>query len=342
MGMRPVPPRRFASALIVAPAASLLLPAVAGADSPSTLEPKSNAAREIADLWWFMLIVATVVFAIVIALVFLAILRRRGRLGDRIAGRLGGNWLLAVGGVGVPIVILAVVFALTMATLPATAPSTQAEGGGVEIEVTARQWFWDVAYPEQEVVTANEIHVPVGEPVTVTVASTDVIHSFWVPQLNRKIDAIPGRENELSFTADEPGTYRGLCAEFCGLQHANMGFLVIAEAPDDFAAWIDDQQQPAAAPATAPQRRGEEVFMSKGCASCHTIAGTPADGNVGPDLTHLATRQTIAAATLENDRGELGGWVLDPQHIKAGAKMPGTDLSGPELQALLDYLQRLR
>ncbi len=184
--------------------------------------------------------------------------------------------------------------------------------------------------------------MPVGEPVTITLSSADVVHSFWVPNLNRKVDAIPGRENELSFTADEPGTYRGLCAEFCGLQHAKMGFLLVADEPADFDAWLQAQAQPAARPASQSARAGERVFMDRGCAACHTIAGTGARGEVGPDLTHLASRQTIAAASLDNDRGDLGGWILDPQHIKPGAKMPGTDLSGPEVQRLLDYLQGLR
>jgi cytochrome c oxidase subunit II len=276
----------------------------------------------------------------VIALALLAIMRRRGSRSDRIAGRLGRDWLMAVGGVGVPIVVLAVLFGLVLGTLQDTSPAQSS--GGLRIEVTGRQWFWDVRYPDRRVVTANEIHVPVGTPVTILARSEDVIHSFWVPALNRKIDMIPGRTNELSFTADEPGVFRGQCAEFCGLQHANMAFLVSADEPDDFDAWLEAQAKPAATPPTAQQRRGRSVFMSEACSGCHTIAGTQAQGEIGPDLTHLASRSTIAAATLDNDRGDLGGWILDPQHIKPGAKMPGTDLSGPETQAVLDYLQSLK
>lgn len=312
-----------------------------GVDSPSILDPKSDAASSIAELWWVMLVIATLVFAVVTALVLLAILRRRGGAGDRLARRLGDNRLLAIGGVAIPLLILAGVFVLSLSTLRDTAPADASEEQGLRIEVTARQWFWDVTYPAGEIVTANEIHVPVGEPVTISVESADVIHSFWVPELNRKIDAIPGRDNELSFTAAEPGRYRGLCAEFCGLQHANMGFYVVAEPAAEFESWLGSQAEPAEPPTEAEARLGKQVFDRVGCASCHRIAGTSAEGEVGPDLTHLASRETIASATLPNDREHLREWVLDPQHTKPGAKMPATPIAGAEIEPLLDYLQGL-
>src|SRR5581483_7630457 len=164
----------------------------------------------------------------------------------------------------------------------------------------------------------------------------------WVPELNRKIDTIPGRDNAEFLRADRPGVYRGQCAEFCGLQHAHMAFLVYADPPARFRAWLANMAKPRPAPATAETRKGEQVFLSYGCGGCHTIRGTSADGSLGPDLTHLATRSTIASVTLPNTKGYLGGWILDPQHAKPGNKMPGFNLSGPQVQALLDYLPELR
>lgn len=306
------------------------------AHDQSALDPKSSAASEIADLWWFMLIASVVVVAVVLALILLAVLRRRGRAGDRLAGRLGGIGLVYMGGAVVPVLILAVLFVLTMETLGETAP--EHVHPEMTIEVTGRQWFWDVRYPgTEDAITANEIHVPVGVPVEIEATTDDVLHSFWVPQLNRKIDMIPGRTTRLTFEADEAGVFRGQCAEYCGIQHANMAFLVVAQEPAEFRAWLDRQTRPAETASV----RGEEVFMREGCADCHTIRGTDADGDVGPDLTHLAGRRSLAAVTLENSRGHLGGWVLDPQAVKPGNKMPGTDLSGEETQALLDFLQGL-
>jgi cytochrome c oxidase subunit 2 len=198
-----------------------------------------------------------------------------------------------------------------------------------------KQWFWAVRYPEQHITTANEIHVPVGVPVEVVAVTDDVIHSFWVPRLNRKIDMIPGRRNRLRIEADRAGVYRGQCAEFCGLQHANMAFYVIAQSRRDFERWVEREQQ-------TPQRGapGERVFVDTGCGGCHTIRGV-SNGTIGPDLTHVGSRTTLAAGTIPNRKGYLGGWILDPQHVKPGNKMPGLPLSGRDLQELLDYLESL-
>jgi cytochrome c oxidase subunit 2 len=190
--------------------------------------------------------------------------------------------------------------------------------------------------------TANEIHVPVGRKVRLEVRSGDVIHSFWAPNLHGKLDLIPGYGGTTSFRADRPGVYHGRCAEFCGLQHARMDFLVIADPPERFAAWYEQQLRAAPAPADSVQQKGQQVFLSRQCAMCHAIRGTPANSRVGPDLTHLASRRTLAAGTLPNTRGHLAGWVLDPQKIKPGAKMPPNQLASDELHALLSYLQSLK
>jgi len=334
----PSPPRRFGTCAVVL--VLVLLAAGCGGSDQSTLSPESHASSEIAQLWWVMLAASAVIFGVVLVLIAAALLRRRGPEAppDTRAG--GGLWIPAIGGVAIPIVLLVALFALTLNTLPATSPTAQT--GVLTVKVTGRQWFWDVEYPGAGVRTANELHVPVGQTVNVEVTSGDVIHSFWVPELNRKIDMIPGRVNTVQLEADRAGTYRGQCAEFCGLQHAHMAFFVIAQPRAEFDRWLAAEARPAPRPATHELERGQQVFLGSACVYCHTIAGTNASGTIGPDLTHFGSRLAIGAATIPNTRGYLGGWILDPQHLKPGNKMPGTDLSGAELQVLIDYLESLR
>jgi cytochrome c oxidase subunit 2 len=216
----------------------------------------------------------------------------------------------------------------------------------LQVRVTGHQWWWEVQYrdslPQNWATTANEIHVPVGRPVVFELRSTDVIHSLWPPNLNGKRDLIPGNENSIWFQADSAGVYRGQCAEFCGHQHAKMGFLVIAEPQDSFRTWLAAQRDTAMTPTDSIALRGQEVFLSSSCVMCHTIAGTPAGSRIGPDLTHLASRRTIAAGTLPNTRGNLAGWIVNPQAIKPGVRMPSTRLDSDDLQALLTYLETLK
>jgi len=321
----------------------LLAPIVAGCaeNDQSTLSPKSSASNEIARLWWVMLIASAVIFGVVLLLLFVAVLRRRGPDGPPLSSRRGGLWIPAVGGIAIPIVVLAGLFALTLRTLPKTSPAS-ASATGLTIEVVGRQWFWDGRYPGKGVRTANELHIPVGVPVNVEVSSGDVVHSFWVPELNRKIDMIPGQTNRVTLEADQAGTYRGQCAEFCGLQHAHMAFYVVAEPRAKFDAWLARESNPAAPPATPELERGQQVLLGSACVYCHTIDGTNASGKIGPDLTHLASRMSLGAGLLPNSKGYLAGWILDPQHLKPGNKMPGTDLTGSDLQALLAYLESLK
>jgi cytochrome c oxidase subunit 2 len=210
------------------------------------------------------------------------------------------------------------------------------------IEVIGHMWWWEVRYPDHEVTTANEIYIPAGQPVNIRLTTNDVIHSFWVPELNGKIDMIPGKTNTLWLQAAEPGIYRGLCTEFCGLQHAKMQYLVIAVPPNAFAQWVEAQRQPAPAPTDETTRLGQQIFLGSACVYCHAIRGTNASGQLGPDLTHIASRRTLGAGILPNNRGTLGGWTINSQHIKPGNRMPPMNLSGAELQALLDYLATLR
>jgi cytochrome c oxidase subunit II len=327
------------TAIAVCSAAGVVAVAGCGGDQ-SVLDPGGDQASEIATVWWIMLILSALIFGVVLALVLIAVLRKRGAkpTEDRSGG--GGTRLVLVGGLVVPGVVLTVLFVLILASLGNEQDVSARET--LAIDVTGRQWFWDVRYPSHGVKTANEIHVPTGRPVKLRVTTNDVIHSLWVPSLARKIDMIPGQANSLVFEVDEPGVYPGQCAEFCGLQHARMGFLVVAQDPPEFERWLEAQRRPAPEPDVALSREGQQIFLGSACSYCHRVAGTNASGELGPDLTHLASRRTLGARTIPNDRGRLAGWVLDPQHFKPGNKMPGTDLDGRELQALLEYLESLR
>ena len=289
---------------------------------------------------------AWVLFGVVVMLLVVAVLRRRRGGGEpapdgEAPSERRSHRLVLLGGVVAPILVLSALFAAGVRTLPATSAPKRGSTA-LTLQVTGHQWFWEVRYRGTRAVTANEIHIPARTRVRVEVRTADVIHSFWVPELNRKIDTIPGRTNSIVLEADRPGVYRGQCAEFCGLQHANMGMYVFADPPARFRAWLANQSKPARRPADAHERAGLQVFLGAGCATCHTIRGTPASGDVGPDLTHLADRTTLAALTIPNRPGYLGGWILDPQHVKPGNRMPGLDLDGTQLQALLDYLTKLR
>jgi cytochrome c oxidase subunit 2 len=216
----------------------------------------------------------------------------------------------------------------------------------VDIELVGHQWWWEARYrdadPSREFTTANELTIPVGRPVLVTLRADDVIHSLWVPSLGGKKDLIPGRTATLRLRADRAGTYRGQCAEFCGLEHALMALLVHAVTPADYEAWAANQRRPAREPADAAARRGRDVLLGASCARCHAVAGTAAQGRMAPDLTHLASRQTIGAGMFPNNRGHLAGWIADPQALKPGVDMPANRLPPDDLQALLAYLETLR
>jgi cytochrome c oxidase subunit II len=270
--------------------------------------------------------------------------RRRDREGLPLLGKdeRASTGLVVLFGVIVPIVSLVALFIVANLVLIKDTEAPAKASTRMTIEVVAHQWFWEVRYPGTSVVTANEIHIPARTRVNTVVRTADVVHSFWVPQLNRKVDAVPGHPNRLLLYADRPGRYRGDCAELCGLQHSHMGLYVFADDPDDFRTWLATQEQPASEPATPAERAGEDVFLSNQCASCHTIRGTAANGRIGPDLTHLKSRSTIAALTYPNTEGYLTSWVHDPQHAKPGNKMPGLNLSPGDFRSLLAYLQSLR
>jgi cytochrome c oxidase subunit II len=276
--------------------------------------------------------------------------RGAGVLGEPIAVSLDNSesdrrsvrWVLA-GGLVFPVIALSVLFVFTLTTLGAlTLPGST----DLTIDVIGKQFWWQVRYSDVEAVsdfeTANEIHIPVGRRVLLRLHSPDVIHSFWVPRLHGKMDLIPGRMNSFWIQADRPGVYRGQCAEYCGVQHARMSLLVIAQEEPEFLAWARGQASPAAPPADSVASAGRDVFLSTACAACHAVRGTPATSEFGPDLTHVASRRTLGAVTLDNGIGAMGGWIADPQHIKPGVRMPAVPLDGDSFNALLHYMMSLR
>jgi len=280
---------------------------------------------------------------LVTLVLILGIVRRRQISTDVTRTGTGLRWVI-MGGIVAPTIILAVVLVLAMKTLAQdTAPRTTPT---VAIQVIGHRWWWEIRYPGHSLsdrfVTANELHIPAGQPVRLELTTADVIHSFWIPQLAGKTDLIPGQQNVTWIEADSAGTYAGRCGEYCGLQHANMMLSVTADPPDEFTRWLQAQRAAAAEPTDSAAASGRAVFVGSACALCHTIRGTNAAGALGPDLTHIASRRTIGAGVLTNTRGNLAGWVANPQGIKPGATMPVVPLAPGELHALVSYLQSLK
>jgi cytochrome c oxidase subunit 2 len=287
-------------------------------------------ARTVLSLWWLMFWIAAAVVVIVIALLVYSLRRRAENDKPGSVPRWGGDFVVTVG-FAIPAVILLVVYLVSLGSLRSLADTGETQ---LTVDVVGHMWWWEADYPDGAT-TANEIHIPVGEPVELVLTTADVIHSFWIPALHPKKDMIPGQENTLTIEADEPGRYRGSCAEFCGLQHANMGVFVVAD--PEFDSWLAGQ----ADSAVDTETEGRDVFLGSTCVGCHTIRGTTADARVGPDLTHVASRDTLFAGRVNNTREGLMAIITDPQSVKPGVAMPPTDLSASELDSLVDYLESL-
>ncbi|HWL69899.1 MAG TPA: cytochrome c oxidase subunit II [Geminicoccus sp.] len=316
---------------------------------PSALDPKGPTAADLAWLIQLFTVLLGVIWLLVVLAVGLVVFRRR--------------WTAAA--MPMPkavhpseerrptVIVMALVVATCITVLVLTGLSFAGQQRlfgvdepAVTIQVTGHQWWWEVRYqdgdPSRVFTTANEIHVPVGLSIRLVLESDDVIHSFWVPNLAGKQDLVPGQQNQLGFTVTEPGIYRGQCAEFCGLQHAHMGIIVVAESEPAFRAWQEAQIRPGKLPETAEQRQGMQVFLSHACVMCHAVRGTPAGGRTGPDLTHVGSRRHLAAATLPLTRGSLAAWIADPHGIKPGVNMPIVPLASDELNSLAAYLEGLK
>ena len=313
-------------------------------DSPSVLKPRSQAAKRVEGLWWLTFWTSVIVVVVVAGFILMAIRRSRAAPGDE--GEDGidkrnvpwGNRFIVVAGLGVSGAILAGTFAVSLRALNALADPP--ERPVMTIDVIGHNWWWEARYPNGAV-TANEIHIPAGRAVEIKLATADVIHSFWVPQLNVKKDQVPGMDNRLWLLAEQPGRYRGQCAEFCGLQHARMVFYVEAQPAPEFDQWLANEAGPARSPATPAATAGRDDFLRSSCAGCHTVRGTSAVGTLGPDLTHLASRQTIGAGLLPSRPDTLSDFIRNAQHAKPGASMPPTEVSADELAAIVAYLMTL-
>jgi cytochrome c oxidase subunit 2 len=334
---------RLARGMVGAAAATLLAGCVG---SQSVLDPQSGQAHELARLFWFFTIVCTVVWLLVMAALLAVLLRRRAadptpeKEDPELHRRKTTIIALLVA------VTALVLVGFTLISFYTTRNLTPPSPHPLQIQVTGAQWWWQVEYkdndPTQVFSTANELHIPVGRPVTFDLEASDVIHSFWAPNLMGKQDLIPGHKNSLTLTADRPGVYRGQCAEFCGLQHAHMAFLVVAQTPADFEAWRQAQLKPAVAPSNGQQGLGQQLFLNGSCATCHAISGTGAGGTTGPDLTHFGSRSSIAAGLLPNTPSNLTVWIKDPQGLKPGVNMPKVPLSDEERNAVVAYLEALK
>ncbi|MBV8949418.1 MAG: cytochrome c oxidase subunit II [Actinobacteria bacterium] len=307
--------------------------------TPKILGGNGNESHRVSGLWWLLFGLAAFVYLVVGSFIVIAAVRGRGTPSGR-RTRISDHGFIWVGGIIAPLAILMTVAAFTVGTTAALRkPSTRE----LRINVVGKRWWWAVSYPSLHITTANEIHVPAGQPLAFRLDSDNVIHSFWVPQLAGKVDTIPGQHNYLRFTATKTGTYRGLCAQYCGTQHAWMEFLVIVQTPGDFGRWVAREQElPGWTPANDQQARGEVVFQSSACAGCHTIRGTQAQGDVGPDLTDVGQRTTLGGVRIANSTGNLAGWIGNSQTLKPGNLMPPQYLSPGDLQAVVAYLQSLK
>jgi cytochrome c oxidase subunit 2 len=306
------------------------------------LHPHAPAAKDIASLWWWLLGGCTFGMLFVTALLVLAWVRRRASGSGREPGERAGWIVVLTLGVGAMVTGLIVLFVVGDIFVARASEAPAATSTAFTVRAVGRQWYWEFHYPSGNVVSADEMHIPVRTSVLVDVTSVDVIHSFWVPELNRKIDAIPGQHNAVELYADKPGVYRGECLQYCGLQHAHMGFLVFADPPARYRAWLAAQTRPAKAPHGGAAARGERIFMQGPCSSCHAIRGTPAHGYVGPDLTHVASRTSLAGVAIPNTRADLAQWIVASQSIKPGNQMPNIRLAPSQLRALVAYLESLK
>ncbi|MES2495833.1 MAG: cytochrome c oxidase subunit II [Pseudomonadota bacterium] len=302
---------------------------------PPVLDPAGPYSEPVTLLAWALFIGGTIVLVVVLAALSVALFGSSG-----LKRRLGGEKAIWIGGIAFPVVVLTglLIWGLSLTSHLAAGKPT---GQEMRVRIVGEMWWWRVHYLDRQgretVRDANELHIPTGMPVMLELQSADVIHSFWVPRLGGKMDMIPGRTNRLMIQADRPGIYKGQCAEYCGGPHALMGFLVIAHTPEDFARWKASRRP---APIVDPvARRGAALFETSGCAACHVIRGTRAQGLAGPDLTHVGSRHSLGAGILPNNPGTLAGWIADSQAIKPGNRMPPyRQLGAEDLNALTRYL----
>ena len=315
----------------------------------SIFAPVSTPAAKEADLAKMVLVLSAAVFVVVAGLIVYSVWRFRARAGDHVTEppQVYGSAQVEAAWTAVPVIIVIVLMLATGRVIHEVQAAAQ-PANAVEVTVVGRQWWWEIRYPKLGVVTANELHIPVSDsaarrPTFLTLESADVAHSFWVPRLAGKTDLIPNKTNRMWVEPHEAGTFLGQCAEYCGTQHAHMLLRVVAEPPEQFARWVEQQRQKTdTAPADSTVAAGRRTFLRTACISCHTVAGTVATGRYGPDLTHLMSRATIGAGVAPNTRDRLRAWVRNPDDLKRGVLMPAMQLDDEQLDELVDYLLTLR
>ena len=306
----------------------------------SALDPKGENAAGIAEITWILFGGGTLIF---IAVMVLALVALSGTGRQRAA--LGRQALIVGAGIAFPVVVLS---ALLVYTFASAAAMVGARGQpAARIEVVGELWWWRIRYLDDSgkpmLETANEIRIPAGSPVELILMTSDVIHSFWVPNLAGKLDMLPGTVNRLRITANEAGVFRGQCAEYCGMQHANMALQVVVSEPNEYRSWLEANLLSAQEPGSPQLQHGRQLFLDNRCGLCHTIRGTSAAGTHGPDLTHVGSRLSLAAGTLPKNPGSIAGWIAGGQHLKPGNKMPSfAQFSGEDLRALAAYLESLQ
>jgi cytochrome c oxidase subunit 2 len=314
---------------------------------PAILMPASVTATRISDLTWSIMVIAAFVFVIVETLLIFTAIRYRRRQSAGTPKQITGNVPLEIGWTSFPAIVLAVTFALTLGTLlsisnsPAQTISNSQPTQVLNIRVIGHQWWWEFQYPDLGFTTANEMHIPVGGVVNLQLESVDVIHSFWIPQLGPKTDAIPGLQNHLWYKATKAGRYNGQCSEFCGVEHALMKMQVVADPPDQFLSWVANQKAPAPA-VTGEAEQGKQAFLASPCVGCHNIQGTDAKGKIGPDLTHFASRAQFAGGSFDTNAENLTNWIINPQALKPGNLMPNLGMTPTVSAQIADYLLSLK
>jgi cytochrome c oxidase subunit II len=296
----------------------------------SMVHPAGEAARQIAWLTWVLIAICTAVFVITMVLTAVAILRKGSK-------PLGNSFIAIAGGV-IPAAILT---GILIASVASQVSLQTPKAANHTIRMVGHLYWWEVHYPQHGITEANELYIPTGEPVLLELSSADVIHSFWVPNLHGKMDMLPGKTTRFWIQADQPGVYRGQCAEYCGTQHAKMAFEVVALPPDEYAGWVAARQRPLDPP-SGEAVHGRDLFFAASCHTCHAVHGTDAKGLIGPDLTHIASRRTLGAATLSNSRENLIRWLRDPHLDKPGNRMPASQLPEADIEAITTYLESLK
>jgi cytochrome c oxidase subunit 2 len=314
------------------------VPIVAAGSVLRVFAPDSPQARAIFNLGVVCSIIFAIIYVVVGGLIVFALMRFRWREGAPDPDQVAGNKRIEIIWTAIPAAIVIILFVLTARTMTISDPPPAPEP---DVVVIGHQWWWEFRYPKTRVVAVNELHIPLGKPLSLRLDSVDVLHEFWVPELARKMTAVPGHPNHIWLQSDKPGTYLGICSEFCGTQHAWMHFLVVAEPQESFDAWMRAQSQPAAAP-EGEAAKGLAVFQQLSCASCHAVNGTPATSRVAPDLTHIASRQELGACILANNPENLRRWLQNPQKVKPGVLMPNFNLTDEQVNELVAYFETLK